>query len=82
MIEKLNIKQLGFLLWLHKTYGSQVQATYKTLAKERGDLSYSSIRLLLIALASKGFIRLENPNTWRQTYYINTTMLKEVLGNE
>lgn len=81
-MDKLNFKQLGFLLWLHKTYGNQVQATYKTLAKERGDLSYSSIRLLLIALANKGFIRLENPNTWRQTYYINVDKLREVLGNE
>lgn len=79
---KLNFKELGFLLWLNKTYGNEVQATYKSLAKERGDLSYSSIRLLLIALVNKGFIRLENPQTWKQTYYINETKLKEVLGHE
>lgn len=78
----MNDRTLGFLVWVHQTYGMIVKATYKEMAKANGKLCYGTIRLRLLELEKLGFLTIENQGKWHQVYKLDENKVKKAIYGE
>lgn len=67
----LDLTEVGFFLWLQSHYGNVVRASYRTIAKQVGGITYGAVTLWLSALEQKGLLTIENKGSKKQTYHLN-----------
>ncbi len=77
----LTFQQMGFVMWLIKTYGYEVTQTHEEIAAQAGCLSDGSVRLYLIALEHEGYIRIERKGKHGRKYILDMGKVNELMVN-
>lgn len=81
MKQTLNFALCGFLWWIVNKYGFKFHQTYQEMSKETS-VSYGTIRNYLLELKKLGYLKIKNPNTWKQTYIINQGLYNDLFNEK
>ena len=77
---EITAKQEKFLNWLFQTYGQRVDAAYRKIAKDKGDMCYIHVRQMLFQLEESGLLVILNKGTRRPSYLLNTELIAPING--
>jgi DNA-binding transcriptional ArsR family regulator len=62
-------------------YGYTLKDTYKEIASKTGGISYSTVRLYLLALERLKMLKIKNKGKNCQTYFLNKDKVDKFLNN-